>query len=93
MPSKPRTPINYEATTGRVFRPASEVQAERDVLERGEMEPPLDEPDDGDQTVQNEQTNGLTNERSERAPGHPPLVRYLSRPTDAAGGDPNASLP
>jgi len=51
MPSKPRTPINYEATTGRVFRPASEVQAERDVLERGEPE-------------QDEETNERSNERT-----------------------------
>ncbi len=82
MPSKPRTPINYEATTGRVFRPASEVQAERDVLERGEMEPPLDEPDDGDQTVQNEQTNGLTNERTVRTSAGSSATRSISITTN-----------
>lgn len=82
MPSKPRTPINYEATTGRVFRPASEVQAERDVLERGEMEPPLDEPDDGDQTVQNEQTNGLTNERAVRTSAGSSATRSISITTN-----------
>jgi len=53
MPSKPRTPINYEATTGRMFRPASEVQAERDVLER-------------DETEHDDVTNERTNEQIER---------------------------
>jgi len=62
MPSKPRTPINYEATTGRVFRPASEVQAERDVLERGEAEPAGAEPDE----ETNERINERTNVQRER---------------------------
>jgi len=66
MPSKPRTPINYEATTGRVFRPASEVQAERDVLERGEAEPAGAEPDEKTNERSNERTNGVTNERTDR---------------------------
>ncbi len=62
MPSKPRTPINYEATTGRVFRPASEVQAERDVLERAEAEPA--EPEQDEET--NERSNERTNDQIER---------------------------
>jgi len=64
MPSKPRTPISYEATTGRMFRPASEVEAERAALERGDLEPSLDEPDDDDQIVQDEETNEWINERT-----------------------------
>jgi len=63
MPSKPRTPIAYKETTGRMFRPASEVQAERDALERGEMEPTVDEPDDGESTS-DEETNERINERT-----------------------------
>ncbi len=62
MPGKPRTPINYEATTGRVFRPASEVQAERDVLERGEAEPAETEQNG----VTNERSNERTNGQAER---------------------------
>jgi len=62
MPSKPRTPINYEATTGRVFRPASEVQAERDALEQGEAE--LFEPEQNEGT--NERINERTNVHEER---------------------------
>jgi len=72
MPSKPRTPITYEPTTGRMFRPASEVQAERDVLEQGEMEPsetqqPAADSGELDQNEEkNERNNERTNEHVER---------------------------
>jgi len=63
MPSKPRTPINYEQTTGRVFRPASEVQAERDALEQGEVEPVESDQNDGTNERINERTNGQAERR------------------------------
>ncbi len=63
MPNKPRTPINYEQTTGRVFRPASEVQAERDALEQGEVEPVESNQDDGTNERSNERTNGQMERR------------------------------
>ncbi len=63
MPSKPRIPINYEATTGRVFRPASEVQAERDALEQGEVEPIESDQDDKTNERSNERTNGQAERR------------------------------
>ena len=64
MPSKPRTPITYEPTTGRMFRPASEVQAEREALEQGKMEPTLDKLADDDQSTVDEVTNERSNERT-----------------------------
>lgn len=66
MPSKPRTPIAYKETTGRMFRPASEVQAERDALEQDEAEAPPPPPGAGEQDaiIENEETNERNNERT-----------------------------
>lgn len=64
MPSKPRTPISYKETTGRVFRPAAEVQAERDALEQAVA---LPTPPNGglpDAAHENEETNERINERT-----------------------------
>ncbi len=63
MPNKPRTPITYEATTGRVFRPASEVQAERNALEQGEVDPVESDQDDRTNERSNERTNGQVERR------------------------------
>ncbi len=72
MPSKPRTPITYAPTGGEMFRPKSQVEAERtaleqsehDALEQGTVEPVSTEPGDGALTAQDEEPNERINERT-----------------------------